>query len=204
MTQPYQIGNYAETYSNFRLEAPERYNWAYDVFDRWAEDPDKLALFWVGASGERKVTFRELSERSQRVANALIGLGSQPGDRVFVMLPRIVEWWEILLGSIRAQTVSIPGTTLLTSQDIAYRLNAASVKIAITDSDNIDKLEAVRQECPDLEHIIVVGETPGVPSYEDLLRSSSPRLDHPQNLATDPLMIYFTSGQARSGASGMS
>ncbi len=194
MTEPYQIGNYAETYSNFRLVAPERYNWTYDVFDRWAEDPDKLALFWVGASGEREVTFRELSERSQRVANALIGLGSQPGDRVFVMLPRIVEWWEILLGSIRAGTVSIPGTTLLTSKDIAYRLNAASVKIAITDADNIDKLEAVREECPDLEHIIVVGETPGVLSYEDLLRSSSPRLDHPRNLATDPLMIYFTSG----------
>ena len=194
MTEPYQIGDYSQTYSNFRLEAPDRYNWAYEVFDRWAERPRKLALLWVGDSGQREVTYRELSERSQRFANALIGLGARPGDGVFVMLPRIVEWWEILLGSIRAQTVSIPGTTLLTPKDIAYRLNAASVRIAITDLENVDKIEAVRKDCPDLKHVIVVGETPGVLSYEDLLSASSPRLDHPNNLATDPLMIYFTSG----------
>ena len=195
MTQDYQIGDYEETYRTFRLEVPERYNWAYEVFDRWARNPSKVAMVWVGAEGRsREVTFRELGERSRRAANALVGLGAQPGDRVFTMLPRIVEWWEIVLGCVRGQLVSVPGTTLLTPKDIAYRINIAGVKIAITDLENLDKLESVRNECDTLEEVVVVGEAPGVTSYEELLRSASPDLSNPQNLSGDPLMIYFTSG----------
>ena len=70
MTQQYQIGNYEETYKNFRLTVPERYNWAYEVFDRWGNDPSKLAIVWVGQDGSsREVTFRELAEN---------GLGAPP------------------------------------------------------------------------------------------------------------------------------
>ena len=195
MTQDYQIGDYEETYRTFRLKVPERYNWAYEVFDHWARDPSKVAMVWVGAEGRsREVTFRELGERSRRAANALVGLGAQPGDRVFTMLPRIVEWWEIVLGCVRGQLVSVPGTTLLTAKDIAYRINIAGVKIAIADPENLDKLESVRNECDTLEEVVVVGEATGMPSYEELLRSASPDLPNPHNLSSDPLMIYFTSG----------
>ena len=191
----YQIGNYQETYSSFRLKRPERYNWAFDVFDRWASNPDKMAMLWVSDKEEsRKVTFRELSETSIRLANAFAGLGMEPGDRVFVMLPRVVEWWETLLAGIRACLVTVPGTTLLTPKDIMYRLNACGARVVITDADNVDKIEAVRQECPDLKHLIVVGESVGWHSYGDLLNRSSPRMQHPQNASTDSLMIYFTSG----------
>ena len=154
-----------------------------------------MAIVWVGPDGNsREVTFRELGERSRRVANLLSGLGAEPGDRIFVMLPRLVEWWEILLGCIRGRFVSVPGTTLLTTKDISYRLNMARVKIAITDPENADKIEAVRGECPTLEKVITVGKTPGLPSYEDLMTSASRVLTNPNNLSSDPLMGYFTSG----------
>ena len=195
MTQDYQIGDYQETYRTFRPEVPQRYNWAYQVFDRWGRDPTKVAMVWVGANGRsRQISFRDLGQRSRRAANALAGLGAGPGDRVFIMLPRVVEWWEIVLGCIRGQFVSVPGTTLLTPKDIAYRINIAGVKIAITDEDNLDKLQAVRDECPSLEQVVVVGDTTGVHSYEDLLRSASSDLSDPQNLSSEPLMVYFTSG----------
>ena len=195
MSQSYQIGDYHETYRNFRLEVPERYNWAYEVFDRWGQDPSKVAMVWVGDDGRsREVTFREFGERSRRAANALLGLGAEPGDRVFIMLPRLVEWWELALGCIRARLVSVPATTLLTPKDIAYRLNIADVKIAVTDSENVEKFEAVRHECPGLEEVIVVGEVAGHPSYEDLLKAASAELPNPHNPSSDPLMVYFTSG----------
>jgi acetyl-CoA synthetase/medium-chain acyl-CoA synthetase len=195
MAQKYLIGNYHETYRNFKLTVPERYNWAYEVFDRWAQDPSKVAMVWVGNDGRsREVTFRRFSERSQRVANVMAGLGLQPGDHAFIMLPRIVEWWELILGCIRAQVVSVPGTTLLTPKDISYRINFAGVKVAFTDAENLEKFEAVRDECPTLERIIVVGDAPGFDSYEDLLKSASPTLPNPNNLSSDPLMGYFTSG----------
>ena len=195
MSHGYQIGEYAETYRTFRLDVPERYNWAYDVFDRWGQDPQKLAMLWVGADGRsRRVTYRELGERSRRVANALAGLGVAPGDRVLIMLPRLVEWWELILGCIRGRFVSVPGTTLLTPKDIIYRVNTSGATAAVTDAENVEKIEAVRAECPTLRHLIAVGGAPGWRGYEDVVRSASPTLAHPQNSSGDPLMIYFTSG----------
>ena len=109
MSFNYQIGDYHETYRTFKLDVPERYNWAYEVFDAWGQDSSKVAMVWVGRTGDtKKVTFRHLSERSKRVANALIGLGVQPGDKVFIMLPRIIEWWELILGCMRSRTISVP------------------------------------------------------------------------------------------------
>ena len=195
MSFDYQIGDYYETYRTFKLDVPERYNWAYEVFDAWGQDSSKVAMVWVGRAGDTKeVTFRHLSERSKRVANALIGLGVQPGDRVFVMLPRIIEWWELILGCMRSRTISVPGTTMLTSKDIAYRINISEVKIAVVDSDNIEKIQAIRKECPTLEKVIIVGNAEGAISYEDILQKSSPKLPNPNNFSNDPMMLYFTSG----------
>ena len=195
MAHQYQIGDYHETYRTFKLTVPERYNWAYEVFDAWARDSSKIAMVWVGDDGHsREVTFRQFSERSQRVANTLIGLGLEPGDRAMIVLPRIVEWWELILGCIRAQVVSVPGTTLLTPRDISYRINFSGAKVAFTDLENLDKFTSVIDDCPTLERIVVVGEAPGVDAYEELLKSASPTLSNPNNLSSDPLMGYFTSG----------
>src|ERR671932_175636 len=91
--------DYVATCRDFSLPVPERFNWAFDVFDRWARDPTKLALLWVASDGQpRRLSFAELGERSRRVANVLAGLGVAPGERVFVMLPRVYQWWEIVLG----------------------------------------------------------------------------------------------------------
>ena len=82
-----------------------------------------------------------------------------PEDRVFIMLPRLVEWWELTLGCIRGRFVPVPGTPLLTTKDIEYRLNAAKVTIAVTDEQNVEKFEAVRAECTSLRQVVVIGKT---------------------------------------------
>src|SRR2546430_374702 len=118
--------DYAATCRSFQLPTAARFNWAFDTFDAWARDPAKLALLWVAADGQpRRFTYAELAQRSRRFANALAGLGVAAGERVLVMLPRVHQWWEIVLGRIRARAVSVPGTTLLTPKDIEYRLNIA-------------------------------------------------------------------------------
>ena len=196
MSNNYQIGDYAETYRTFKQTVPERYNWAYEVFDEWGRDPTNVAMLWVAPDGRtsRSVTFREMSERSKRVANALTGLGAKRGDRVFVMLHRVVEWWEIMLGCMRSGVVPVPGTTLLTTKDIAYRINASETAIVITDPENYGKVDAVRSDCPTLKKVVVVGGNGPWHEYEDLLKAASPELPHPNNLSSDPLNIYFTSG----------
>jgi acetyl-CoA synthetase/medium-chain acyl-CoA synthetase len=196
LTRNYQIGDYARTYKTFRQHVPERYNWAYEVFDEWGRDPDKVAMVWVAPDGQtsRQITFKEMGERSKRAANALVGLGAKPGDRVFIMLHRVVEWWELMLGCMRAGLVPVPGTTLLTAKDISYRINVSGAAIAITDAENMEKVEAVREDCDSLRQVILVGGGGPWREYEDLLKSASAELPHPNNLASDPLVIHFTSG----------
>ena len=188
--------DYAATMREFRLEVPPRFNWAYDTFDAWARDPARLAMLWVSPDGSpRRFTYAELAERSRRFANVLAGLGVAPGERVFIMLPRVWQWWEIVLGCIRARAVSMPGTTLLTTKDIQYRLAVSDASVVITDEENAAKIDHVLAECPSVRHRIVVGRAGGAWSdYERLMRQASASLPHPGNASGDPMMIYFTSG----------
>jgi acyl-coenzyme A synthetase/AMP-(fatty) acid ligase len=190
--------DYAATRRAFRLEVPERFNWAFDTFDSWARDPGKLAMLWVSADGQpRRFTFAELAERSRRFANVLAGLGVGAGERVLVVLPRVSAWWEILLGCLRGLAVSVPGTTLLTPKDIQYRLAVSEASVVVTDEDDTWKVDRVLAECPSVRHRIVVGRAGGGwLEYEALMARASDRLAHPHNPSADPMMIYFTSGTA--------
>ena len=108
-TQSYLVGDYSETYQTFKPIKPDRYNWAYEIFDKWSDDPDHVAMFWVSDTGESKeITYREFTERSKRLANALSGIGAQPGDRVLTMMHRVPEWWEIVLASCLLYTSPSP------------------------------------------------------------------------------------------------
>ncbi|MBM3220820.1 MAG: AMP-binding protein [Candidatus Rokubacteria bacterium] len=191
-----QMRDYATTMREFRLAVPPRFNWAYDTFDAWARDPAKLALLWVSPDGQpRHFTFAEMGERSRRFANVLAGLGVAPGERVFIMLPRVWQFWEMVLGSIRARAVSMPGTTLLTTKDIQYRLTVSDASVVITDEENAPKIDHVLAECPSVKHRIVLGRAGGGwLAYERLMARASASLAHPGNASSDPMMIYFTSG----------
>jgi len=196
----HNMTDYAATMRAFRLEVPARFNWAFDTFDGWARDPAKLALLWVSADGQpRRFTYAELGERSRRFANVLAGLGVAPGERVFIMLPRVYQWWEIVLGCLRARAVSLPGTTLLTTRDIGYRLGVSEASVVVTDAENQWKIDQVLGNCPSVTHRILVGAAgsragDGWLPYDGLMERASGRMAHPGNSSGDPMMIYFTSG----------
>jgi acyl-coenzyme A synthetase/AMP-(fatty) acid ligase len=188
--------DYAATCRTFRLDVPASFNWAFDVFDRWARDPKKLAMLWVSPDGQpRPVTFAELAERSRRFANVLGGLGVAPGERVLIVLPRVTQWWEIVLGCLRALAVSVPGTTLLTTKDLRYRLTVSEASTVITDEENAAKIDQVLDECPAVKHRIVVGQAGSAwESFETMMARARSAYSHPHNASGDPMMIYFTSG----------
>ena len=74
--QTMNMTDYDKEYSSFQWEVPEYFNFAGDVIDRWAEDPEKLAMLWVDDAGnEVRRTFRELSLASKRLARSRVVMG---------------------------------------------------------------------------------------------------------------------------------
>ena len=79
---------------------------------------DRVAL----RLGEHETTYRDLDDRSGRVAGLLAERGVRPGDRVGVMLPNIPEFAVVYYGVLRAGGVVVPMNPLLKAREIAYYL----------------------------------------------------------------------------------
>jgi len=195
--RPHNMTDYEAERRNFRWEVPERFNFAFDVIGKWARDPQKLAMHWVdGQGGERLITFAEFARRSNQVANAFTELGITKGDRVLVMLPRVPEWWETVLGLMKIGAIAIPCTTQLTPKDIQYRAEAASPVAFVTDAEGAIKFDEARSGCPSIRMAVLVGDTGREYwfNYEQVVGKAGEQYEHPQNLSSEPLLIYFTSG----------
>ena len=190
--------NYEETRENFRLEVPEYFNFGFDIVDKAAADPTKLALISVGSTGENveKHTFFDIKIGSNKFANLLYKLGVGKGDRAFTMVARIPEWYTVMIGMMKTGVIPMPSTTLLTSHDIEYRINRAEATVAIADLDNAPKVEEIAASCPSLKHLILVkGTRRGWINCSEELLGMAQNFDAIEpTLSDDPLLIYFTSG----------
>lgn len=191
------MNDYEQTRREFRLEVPERFNFTFDVVQRRAEeDPDRLALVAVEPDGvtAHRYTFGEIARRAHQTARWLESLGVIKGDRVFVQVPRVVEWYDTLLGCFELGAVPMPGTTLLMPKDISYRIGVSEATVAVTDADGAERVDAA--DCPTLRTRLIVGaDRPGWLRFEDGIGGQRPEpVSSDPTSSDDPLLIYFTSG----------
>lgn len=199
----HNLRDYEEARRGFRLEVPSVFNYARDVVDAWARHvPHKLALLAVSGDGAtaRPMTFADVARASNRAANLLAAHGVGKGDRVFVMLPRIPEWYEVVLGCFKLGAVPMPATPLLTAKDVEYRLLGGEASAVVTDGGGAAKVDEVRERFPALGPLLSVDEpgpsgSPPWRSWAEAMRAAS---DAPPDVeptrASDPLLLYFTSG----------
>jgi acyl-coenzyme A synthetase/AMP-(fatty) acid ligase len=123
---------------------------------------DKAALLWENATGRsRSLTYNQLDALSNRFASALYRLGVRRGDRVFLRLPNLPEFYVAALGIAKVGGVFIPSSTQFHEAEVRYRLNDAGAVAAITTSRLLEPIEQVRGDCPTLRHLIVIDEEGG-------------------------------------------
>jgi len=200
-SQSPNMTDYEAERRSFQLDVPEYFNFAADVIDKLAQNPEKLAMFWVGQDGERRqLTFAHFAEYSSRAANAFASLGISKGDPVLVMLPRIPEWWETILGLMRLGAIPIPCTTLLTPNDIQFRSKVSEARAFITDQEGAAKFDQVRAECPSVKYTILVDTNANTAgrenwtNYHQIVSEASPEFTGQKTRSDDPCLVYFTSG----------
>ena len=186
---------------NLEFLIPNNFNFAYDVVDAWAEvAPDKIALLWTNEEGaERRLSFADLKRESDQAASYLRSLGINRGDMVMLIEKRRLEWWITMLALHKLGAVPIPATHMLTSHDIVYRNNAASVKaiICVGEPYVLGEVKKALPDSPTVDLLVSIG--PNVPEgFHDWHKeiALAPAFSRPRfvNANGDTMILYFTSG----------
>ncbi|MDW8808993.1 AMP-binding protein [Streptomyces scabiei] len=184
--------DYATAYRDFTWPRPEYFNWALDWFDVIARGNDRTALHIVEEDGtETVVSFAEMSERSSKVANRLRDRGVRADDRILVMLGNQAELWETALAAMKLRAVVIPATPLLGPADLRDRVERGRVKHVIVRGEEAPKFEDVPGR---YTRTTVGGTVDGWRPYEEAYAAPARFEPNGPTNATDPLMLYFTSG----------
>jgi acetyl-CoA synthetase len=182
---------------------PERFNIGVACTDAHLGTPvaERDAVVVDGdAAGVRRVTFRELAERTSRFAGVLRGLGVVAGDRVLIRLPNCLEYSTAFLGAIKHGAIPVPTSTMLTADEVEYLARDSGAVAMVTDRATWTALHAMLEHQTALREVLVVdagdarGDRLGVhdlPARLDAIVRVEPA--HPTR-ADDPAYLVYTSG----------
>jgi acetyl-CoA synthetase len=188
-----QREDYETAYRDFAWPQLDSFNWALDWFDVVAaQRGDSPALWIVEPDGsEARRTYAELSQRSNQVAGWLRDAGVARGDRIIVMLGNQIELWETILAAMKLGAVIIPATPLLGPADLIDRVERGDARHVVVASPHASKFDDV----PGGYTRIAVGQpVAGWEAYADSEGASTEFAPDGATHATDPLLLYFTSG----------
>jgi len=166
-----------------------------EILARWARRrPDKAAFVCEG----RSVTYRELDDRANAVARALLERGVRKGDRVAVLMGNNIGHIETMFGVFRLGAILVPISVRLTVPEVAFVVEDSGAATLVVDEVFSATAGAVRAVSASLSTCIVNGTSaaaagPGAERYGDIVGASSTPLDVVVT-EHDPACIMYTSG----------
>ena len=215
--------DYDAARAEFSWPELDEFNWALDWFDVIAaEHPDRTALRIVtspagnGSGGTRpdgdhgtRISYLQMARRSDQVACWLREAGVRRGDRLLLMLGNIAPLWEVILAAMKLGAVIVPTSTLLGPADLADRIERGDVRHVVTESAHVPKFREVPGDWTRIAVEPTVGGatevqgnagSPATPApgtwrpYAGSYEASHDFTPDGVTRATDPLLLYFTSG----------
>ena len=179
-----------------RIEIPREYNAAHDLIERNLQAERGAKVAYIDDRGS--YTYRELAERVNRCANALVGLGLEAEQRVLLCLLDTIDFPTAFLGSIKAGIVPIAANTLLTAADYEYMLRDSRAHALIVSGPLLSVLAPLLGRLPHLKHVIVSGQADqraaAHHSFEKLLGEASSGFAPAETTADDMCFWLYSSG----------
>jgi len=178
-------------------------NKAHECIDRHANgaNADKPAIIWNSASGEVETyTYAQMKAQSNKVANALKGLGIQKGERVFILSDRIPELYFSCFGILKIGAIMAPLFSAFGPEPIKERVARAEGSVIITTPKLLPKVNAIRSELPSVRHVIVIAHREEKPvaaediDYMSIVGPASEEFELERTGAEDWSVMHFTSG----------
>lgn len=188
---------YEDARTLFEWDFPETFNMAWDLVKKHDDPRGTVAVFQGYPDGRQKtLTFHDMDILSNRLANQLEDRGVEKGDRVAIALPQKYQTLASHLAVWKLGAISVPLTVQFGEDALEYRLSDSEAKVAIYDDSIAETMEAVTDECPSLESLIVVdGESQGtVETFEEIISGAARDFTMAETHRDDPAIILYTSG----------
>lgn len=192
--------DYDTAVKEFRWPDAVPFNWALDWFDadlaKNPENRDRTALWIVDAATntETKLSFAQMSRRSNQTANFLRDLGLKRGDHLLLLLGNVVPLWDTMLAAMKLGVITIPATTLLTGDELRDRLDRGKAKVVVATQDQVAKFEGLGGTGFTKIVVAATSDHKGWRRYEDAANYPDTFKPDGPTGAHDPMLLYFTSG----------
>ncbi len=156
--------------------------------------PDHLALVFE----DTRLTYHQLNQRVNRLANTLQALGIAKGDKVATILPNCVELLDVYWACAKIGAVVVPLSPLLRADGLATLLRDSDTVAVVADAAFVPILDTILPTLPALaaDHVLIVGENVGgYPSYAALVDAARAAEPTPVAISdSDPYNIIYSSG----------
>src|SRR2546427_2322237 len=138
---------------------PQRLNSTEELLDKQvaAGKGDRPAVLFE----DKKLPYKALLGMVNRVGSSLKALGIDEGDRVALRAPNITPALVVNFAVLKIGGIFLPTSGLLSRAEIAHVFNNAEVKAVVVAAPLLEELEKAKPDLKTLEHIIVIGGTPG-------------------------------------------
>lgn len=159
--------------------------------------PEQLAVVFQ----DQRLNYRELNQRVNRAANALLALGLRKGDKVSTILPNALELLEVYWAAAKLGLVVVPQSPLLRGAGLTTLLNDSDTRLVVTNCEFVPHLNAVRADLPNIapDRFLVIDASGEIPNgYRDYhaLTDAANDAEPPavEISGDDPYNIMYSSG----------
>ncbi|MFC1932449.1 class I adenylate-forming enzyme family protein [Chloroflexota bacterium] len=143
-----------------------------------------------------RLSYADLDEASNRMANALIKMGVDKGDRVAILLPNSPESVITYFGIVKTGAIAVPLDTKYKVDELASLFNDSLPKVLVTESLNLEPLIPVLSRFQSIEQVIdISSKSEGqFLSYQEVMAAGSAQRIEPEPEPEDIANIAYTSG----------
>jgi fatty-acyl-CoA synthase len=144
----------------------------------------------------QRITYRNLDDRVNCLANALLAAGIQKGDSIGLLMANRKEMVEIFFAAAKIGAVNVPINIRLSPKEIGYILNNSEVKMLFLAENFWEAIDKIRGTLPLIKiYVRVEGpEEKGYQNYETLLSSGAPDRPAIRLRDDDDAFLIYTAG----------
>ncbi|QQK76407.1 AMP-binding protein [Salicibibacter cibarius] len=184
--------SWEEVEKKFDWQSGDDINMAHLVCDRWAEEPDRIAIYWEDASGNKQTwTYEKLRQKSNQMAHALKHLGVKKGDRVAGLLGKDMELIISVLATWKIGAIYVPLFTAFGPDAIMHRTTDSGVSFLITNREQMSKLE---DQNTSFQVLLTDGLTNEGKTFWEFVEAFPNDYVLERTTEMDPSVIQYTSG----------